>query len=56
VRHRAQAIPEAHYIVRHGVIGMMLTKPLVTMVEADAAAIRISLDRSYIVKVCIVTG
>ena len=34
----AQTIPKALYTVRHGVTGMRLTKPLATLVEANAAA------------------
>jgi len=45
------ASPVPQYIVKHGVTGMRLTKPVATSVEADAAAIRLSLDRSYIVEV-----
>ena len=51
MRQQAQASPELLYIVKHGVTGMRLTKPLTTLVEADAAAIRLSLDLSYIVEV-----
>jgi len=45
------ASPEALFTVRNGISGTRLIEPLATMVEADAAAIRISLDRSYIVEV-----
>jgi len=45
------ASPEHAYTVRHGRTKNRLIKPLATLVEADAAAIRISLDRSYIVEV-----
>jgi len=34
-------VPELEYSVRNGISGMRLTKPLATIVEADAAAIRL---------------
>ena len=51
MRQPAQASPELLFIVKHGVTAMRLTKPRTTMVEAVADAIRISLDRPYIVEV-----
>jgi hypothetical protein len=33
------------------IVGMRLTNPLATLMEADAAAIRLLLNRSYIVEV-----
>ena len=39
------------YTVLNGISGATLTEPLMTMMKADAAAIRLSLDRTYIVEV-----
>ena len=47
----SQAVPELEYTVRNGISGTKLVEALATLAEADAAAIRISLDRSYIVEV-----
>ena len=49
--HTIRTKAEPQYTVRHGVTKNRLTKPLPTLSEADAAAIRLSLDRSYIVEV-----
>ena len=51
LRQPAQASPEPQYTVRNGISGTKLIEPLATLVEADAAAIRLSLDLSYIVEV-----
>jgi len=39
------ASPELLYTVRNGISGTRLTKPLTTLAEADAAAIKISATR-----------
>jgi hypothetical protein len=41
---RPTVVPELEYTVRNGISGAKLIEGLATMVEADAAAIRISLD------------
>jgi hypothetical protein len=46
-----RTFPDLEYTVRNGISGTRLIEPLATMAEADDAAIRISLDRSYIVEV-----
>lgn len=51
IRQPVQAVPELEYSVRNGISGTKVIEPLATLAEADAAAIRISLDRSYIVEV-----
>ena len=47
MRQPSPAIPKALYTVRHGVTGMRLTKPLATLVEANAAAIRLIVRISW---------
>ena len=51
MRQPSPASPELLYIVKHGITGMRLTKPLATMVEADAAAIRLSTEKPHTVEV-----
>lgn len=51
IRQPAQASPELLYIVKHGVTKNRLTKPLATLVEADAAAIRLSTNKPQTVEV-----
>lgn len=46
-----QAKQEALYTIRHGITGMALRKPLMTLVEADAAAIRLNTDKPHTVEV-----
>jgi len=44
------AKPDAIFTVRHGITGTLLTKPLTTLEEAEAAAIRLSAGRPHTVE------
>ena len=51
LRQPAQASPEPQYIVGNGISGTKLIEPLVTWIEADAAAIRLSTEKPHTVEV-----